>query len=271
MQRKIHPCKLLVILILSLFTVSCTQATKIQLVKECFKNPEALSKIYTWWHWVDGNITKDDITRDLEAMHSQWIVQATILNVSLLYDKDYGISKVRFGSDKWYDMFQWALPEAKRLQITIGVHNCDGLSSSGGPWITPEKSMKQFVWSKKIVTGGKPITTSLAKPFALLDFYKDVAVVAFKTNETTNSFQQVRPKMIINGIINANVLASCCPANSVKVRKGDFISITYESPIQFNKIAIQPHRTFIWGNADDMVTTFTLMTSADGKKFSKNN
>ena len=33
--------------------------------------------------------------------------------------------------------------------------NCPGWSSSGGPWITPEYSMKQFTWSETLVRGGR--------------------------------------------------------------------------------------------------------------------
>jgi len=39
---------------------------------------------------------------------------------------------VRFASPEWFAMLRFALDEAKRLGIRIGVHNCDGWSSSGG-------------------------------------------------------------------------------------------------------------------------------------------
>ena len=37
-------------------------------LKTGFCNPPIESGVYTWWHWMNGNITKDGITRDLEAM-----------------------------------------------------------------------------------------------------------------------------------------------------------------------------------------------------------
>ena len=38
------------------------------LLESAFRNPPFSSGVYTWWHWMNGNITKDGITRDLEAM-----------------------------------------------------------------------------------------------------------------------------------------------------------------------------------------------------------
>src|SRR5664279_3548772 len=85
-----------------------TQAQK-QLNSTDFKNPPSGVKVHTWWHWLDGNITKDGITKDLEAMHEQGIVRATILNVGLFGDRDFGVRKVNFNTPEWFEMFQWAL------------------------------------------------------------------------------------------------------------------------------------------------------------------
>jgi len=98
-----------------------------------FKNPPQSSKLHAWWHWVQGSISKDGITKDLESMKAQGIFQATILNVGLIDNKEYLVPQVKFGTDAWYELFKWALTEAKRLDITIGAHNCDGWSTSGGP------------------------------------------------------------------------------------------------------------------------------------------
>ena len=108
-----------------------------------FQQPDSAFAIHTWWHWMDNAITREGITADLEAMKREGIGTATILNISLFNEKDLGVKAVIFNTPEWYEMFRWALEEANRLGITIGVHNCDGWSTSGGPWITPEQSMKQ--------------------------------------------------------------------------------------------------------------------------------
>lgn len=269
MKRKIKLPNSLAILSFFILIFSCTPTQKVEFAETGFKNPPSNIKIHTWWHWVDGNITKDGITKDLEAMYSQGIVQATILNVGLFNDRDFGVKKVRFGSDEWFEMFQWALSEAKRLDISIGVHNCDGWSSTGGPWITPEKSMKQYVWSKILVNGGQTVRATLKQPLELHNYYKDVAVVAYKTDETSSSFQQAAPKIMLNDATTATNLTDGNPVSGVNVKRGDFLGISSEMPMSFDHIAIHTRRSFMWGNADDFVSSFTLQTSNDGKKFNK--
>jgi len=72
-------------LILFFFTSGLDAQTA--LIKSEFLNPPASSKVHTWWHWMGGNITKDGITKDLEAMKSHGVVQATIFNIGEIYTK----------------------------------------------------------------------------------------------------------------------------------------------------------------------------------------
>jgi len=118
-----------------------------------FKSPPNSSKVHTWWHWVGGNITKEGITKDLEAMKAHGIVQASIFNIGEIYSKKVNVPKIKFNSPEWINMFQWALKEANRLGITIGIQTIDGFATVGGSWITPELSMKQYVWTKISVDG----------------------------------------------------------------------------------------------------------------------
>ena len=37
-------------------------------LEEGFLNPPHDAKPQTWWHWMNGNVTKEGITADLEAM-----------------------------------------------------------------------------------------------------------------------------------------------------------------------------------------------------------
>ena len=150
--------KQMLVALIFLFMPSITLCQTIDngsLVRSDFTNPPASVKIHTWWHWINGAITKEGITKDLESMQRQGISQATILNVGLFDGRNFSVPQVIFDSPQWYEMFRWALHEASRLKIKIGVHNCDGWSSSGGPWISPEMSMKQYVWTKTILEGGK--------------------------------------------------------------------------------------------------------------------
>jgi len=55
------------ILLMALLNVA--YATKpSESLEEGFDHPSAAAKPRTWWHWVSGNVTKEGITADLEAM-----------------------------------------------------------------------------------------------------------------------------------------------------------------------------------------------------------
>ena len=164
-----------------------------------FADPPAQYRTAAWWHWMDGAITREGITKDLEAMHAQGISNATILNIYRLIGIDDGFQSVPFDSPQWYAMFRHALDEAGRLGMQIGAANCDGWSESGGPWITPEISMKQYTWRKTFVRGtGREQAVALAQPFSKERFYRDVAVVAYR-DAAPNSFVVAAPKISCRG------------------------------------------------------------------------
>lgn len=156
------------------------------------------SGVGTWWHWMNGHITREGITKDLEAMKRAGIDNATIFNAFRPFGSQFNMKQVapenvrdideasmpsvKFISKEWFDLFRFALDEAERLGITIGAANCDGWSESGGPWITPELSMKELVWEE---IGGA------VKPEIRYDFYREIAVVEangkkFRFGYTTN-------------------------------------------------------------------------------------
>ncbi len=254
---------------LLLIVLSCSTREQKQLSESEFKNPPASVKIHTWWHWLDGNITKEGITKDLEAMKEQGIVQATILNVGLFGDSDFGVKKVIFNTPEWFDMFQWALKEANRLGISIGVHNCDGWSTSGGPWITPEMSMKQYVWTKTIINASQQGAVQLKQPFAVGDYYKDVAVVACKSDNPLNSFQLAAPIVFLNEARQNDYIFDGCTASALTIARGDKLTFQFKEAFTAGKIAILPRRVFMWGNPGDFSSTYSISSSMDGKNFKK--
>ena len=57
----------------ALITICClgscqnAKVTKEKLYN-AFQNPPAISQPRVWWHWMNGNITKDGISKDLHWM-----------------------------------------------------------------------------------------------------------------------------------------------------------------------------------------------------------
>ncbi|MEL7163263.1 MAG: glycosyl hydrolase, partial [Bacteroidota bacterium] len=87
-----------------------------------------------------------------------------------------------------------AAKEAERLGLSFGVHNCDGWSSSGGPWVTPEISMKMVVWSETVVSGGE-VNVQLEKPTARHDYYEDITVIAYPALASDREDHSLRPTL----------------------------------------------------------------------------
>ncbi len=144
-----------------------------------FKDPPESAKPRTWWHWVDGNVTKHGITGDLEAMKRAGLGGCYLFSIGGYFPE----GPVKFKSPEWYDLLDHTVKEAERLGLLFGVHNCDGWSESGGPWVTPETSMKELTHASVDVEGAKPFDAVLPKPPTKENFYRDIAVIAFPVPE----------------------------------------------------------------------------------------
>lgn len=144
-------------------------------LEEGFRNPPASAQPQTWWHWMNGNVTKEGITLDLEAMKEAGVGGFQNFDAGTLIPK----GPVVYLSDEWIALKKHAIKEAERLGLEFTMHNCPGWSSSGGPWITPKLGMQQLTWSEAFVTGGQPVNKTLPQPFFKLDFYRDVCVLAY--------------------------------------------------------------------------------------------
>ncbi|MCM1068072.1 MAG: hypothetical protein NC418_10925 [Muribaculaceae bacterium] len=122
-----------------------------------------------YWQWMNGNISKEGITKDLEYMKAAGIESAFIFDVGVGVEK----GSVDYGSPEWIEAVRHACKEAKRLGITLGIHNAPGYTATGGPWIKPEESMKEITWS---VSSKKTPPVPAHKH----GFYKDLKI--FRTN-----------------------------------------------------------------------------------------
>ena len=151
---------LVTLLPLSLLSAAESASSMTDPLVRGFVSPPDSARPQTWWHWMNGNITKAGITADLEAMKQIGLGGATIVNV------DCGIpaGPVKFMSPEWREDFKFAVQEANRLGLDLTVENCAGWSSSGGPWNTPENAMQQVVSSEVWVNGPTNFIGTLPPP-----------------------------------------------------------------------------------------------------------
>jgi len=166
-------------------------------MEEDFANPPTAVSPYVWWHWMGPNISKEGITKDLEAMKASNIGGATIFHLTSTdhEGKERGkrgianlpFPDITFRSQKWWEMMTFAVSEAQRLGLELGMHNCPGYSATGGPWITPELSMQNVIFTKTQVKGGETFSGILPQPKAVLNFYRDIAVIAIPDTDPVDT------------------------------------------------------------------------------------
>ena len=177
-NMKLNPLLFLVIIILAF--VQCkapikTSQADFETVVSDFKTPTDDNTLWCYWYWIGDNISKEGITKDLEAMKAAGIGAAFIGNINP-EEKDGPVPML---SEEWWIHMVHAVNEGKRLGVDIGSFNCPGWSMSGGPWITSDKAMRHIVYSETTVSGGKKLTIKLEQPKS--DF-QDVYVLAFPKN-----------------------------------------------------------------------------------------
>lgn len=157
-------------------------------VHEVFANPPPEARLQMWYHWIGDCITEEGIVADLKAMGELGVSTAHIFAPSMA---DLPV-KAKPMDPEWMRLFGVAIREAKRNGLTLGFHNCPGWSSSGGPWITPELSMKKLVWSETDIAAGAVGKITLPQPRSKLGFYRDVAVFAIPLASP--------PKQVVNPV-----------------------------------------------------------------------
>jgi hypothetical protein len=135
-----------------------------------FSNPPEYTKPRCYWYWIDGHISREGITHDLEAMRRVGIGEGYIGII--------GGGEVKALSDPWWQLIEHAVREGGRIGVDIGLFNCPGWSQSGGPWIKPSQSMRYVALPELHLKGPQHFEGNLPAPKG--DF-QDIAVLAFPT------------------------------------------------------------------------------------------
>jgi alpha-L-rhamnosidase/Glycosyl hydrolases family 2, sugar binding domain len=160
-----------------------------------FEDPPSSARPLVWWHWMNGNITKEGIKLDLEWMHRVGV--AGFQNFDAALDTPQVVDRrLAYMTPEWKDAFKYAIVLGDQFGMEMAIAGSPGWSESGGPWVPPSHGMKKYVWSETVVEGGKPFAGQLAHPPSVtgpfqnielsrsehahaMQFYADAAVVAF--------------------------------------------------------------------------------------------
>lgn len=201
-----------------------------------FQDPPKEARPRVWWHWMNGNITKDGIRKDL-----LWMKEAGIAG---FHNFDAGLEtpqivshRVEYMTPEWKDCFRYAIDLADSLDLEVTIAASPGWSETGGPWVKPENAMKKLIWRQIDVVGEAPkaVRGRKAKPaepsviilpegfantgkfqdapmavtqkekdnlenkFHSLRFYRDIAVIAVKLCDSETDFSKLNPSARTSG------------------------------------------------------------------------
>lgn len=128
-----------------------------------FQDPPMEARPRVWWHWMNGNVTKDGIAKDLDWMKR--------VGIGGLQNFDAGLQtpqvvdkRLVYMTPEWKDAFRFAASEADRLGLELAIAASPGWSETGGPWVKPEDGLKKVVWAETRLQGGKRFTGKLPMP-----------------------------------------------------------------------------------------------------------
>ena len=185
-------------------------------LKAGFENPPEAARPRVWWHWMNGNISREGIKLDLEWMHRVGLGGFQNFDAALSTPQVVD-HRLAYMTPEWKDAFKFATTLADQLGMEEAIAGSPGWSESGGPWVPASQGMKKYVWSETFVEGGKPFTGTLAHPpsktgaFQSLgignafggappQFYADAAVVAFRRAASDVSIESLHPTITSSGV-----------------------------------------------------------------------
>jgi hypothetical protein len=166
-----------------------------------FLQPPRSAAPRVWWHWMNGNITKEGVQLDLAWMKRIGIGGFQNFDASLGTPQVVD-QRLVFMTPPWKDAFAYTVQLADELGLEMAIAGSPGWSETGGPWVAPKDAMKKVVWSETEVPGGKRFRGLLPKPSGITgpfqskraailnfaggaeppppEFYADSAVIAYR-------------------------------------------------------------------------------------------
>jgi alpha-L-rhamnosidase len=258
-----------------------------------FEDPPNGARPRVWWHWMNGNISRQGVALDLEWMHQVGIGGVTIFE-GAINTPQVVPERLIYMTPEWKQAFNDAVTTARGYDMEVAIASSPGWSETGGPWVPAAQGMKKMVWSATRIEGGRPFTGVLAHPpqvdgtfqnFAVAgrrgvdgtiivppQSYTDVAVLAYRIPAGDLPQSELAPQISTSsGSVNAPALSDG-DVNTVAVE------LPAESWIQFDYGHPQTIQAVTLASLDDMISVFDhqsdlvpprLEASDDGNTFRK--
>ena len=120
-------------------------------LEENFRHTPDKQPLAVYWYWMDGNISREGVVKDLQAMKKAGINR---VQIGMIGDgQGAPAGPVRMFTDEWWEILHTMFRTAGELDIEVGLFNCPGWSQSGGPWVKPSQSMRYLACVKDTLVG----------------------------------------------------------------------------------------------------------------------
>ena len=170
-------------------------------VERDFLNPPMAVRPGAFWAWLNGSVSLDRLTYELEEMKDKGMRGADIWDVRALRDPDKMIpAGPPFLGEESLQAISHAVRQADRLGLSLGMVAASGWNA-GGPWVTPKDAGMGLFHSELTVEGPAALARELPFPEVPKNcpknpdgrpaYYKDVAVFAWPKQDGRNDLPAV--------------------------------------------------------------------------------
>ena len=227
---------------------------------EAWTHPPQSAKPWTYWYWMNNSVSKEGITRDLEAMADHGIGGVYLFSIG--GGKALVDPPVPSLSPAWWEHIDHALGEADRLGIKIRLNACDGWATAAAPTITPELSMQELVWSKAIADGGRLFDGGLRQPVGRNGYYRDLAVLAYPEMVDHPETSLTRRPTVHSSYPRQDLTALVTGSpKGIELSRPGWFQYEFDKPLTCRAITVQPSRRSY------QAMRLEVQVSDDGKAF----
>ncbi len=154
-----------------------------------FRDPGREAKPRAYWNWLNGDVSKPGLTRDLEEAKAKGLGGLLMWDTEAMKNPGGFVpAGPPFMGTESVGFIQHSIKEAKRLNLDLGLVCASGWNS-GGSWVTPEMAGKNLFSADIIITGPGQVQKKLPFPEVprncpkgedgMPKWYIDVAVLAW--------------------------------------------------------------------------------------------
>lgn len=139
----------------------------------CFARIDDEARPQVWWHWMDGNVTREGIRKDLEWMKASGIGGLHQFDAGGINMPRAVKEKLPYMTEGWKDAFRYALDVADSLGLEVTIASAPGWSSTGGRWVKPEDAVKKLEWRSIDIRSNGKVETRLPELYRTVGPYQD--------------------------------------------------------------------------------------------------